>query len=884
MIGRVFGHFEVIQEIGSGGMGVVYKARDLHLDRFVALKILPPEKVADTERKRRFVQEAKAASALNHSNIVHIYDINTEAGVDYIAMEHVKGTTLDDQIGHRGLQLKETLKYAVQIADALAKAHSAGIIHRDLKPSNVMVNEDDTIKILDFGLAKLTEKVQGDEFASTATDISDEKPVTGKGTIVGTVAYMSPEQVEGKTVDPRSDVFSFGSMLYEMVTGRRAFTGSNVFSTLSAVLSKEPAPLGAGVPHDLGRIISRCLRKDPARRFQNMADLKVALEELKEESDSHNPAFITSEAKTPREPRFFRKTVIYSIILGAAVIGATWFYIRSRSNHDRDMLSSISTPGGSLSLLVSSPNGAFDPALSPDGKMLAYVAEDQGRRDLFVSRVAGGESIRLTNDDAEESMPRFSPDGEHIVYTRLGSETRPSELCVIPTLGGQSVHLIDSALNAAWSADGKQLAFILRKPGEGDTLAISASDGTNISPILKSNATYPFFRSASWSPDGKHLAVVRSLGGIAGEIWLVSLDGSPPRRLSNDPAGIFSHMPVFTPDGRGVVHQSNRAGATNLWILPLDNGPPVRLTFGPGPDTRPSVALDGSIAFVNAHSRSSLIVYDLAKGQLHEILTHSSFLWAPAFSPSGRELAFSRAEYDGSWHIWIVPVQGGTPRQLTSGALPEVYPRFTPDGDSVVYHTWSTESDRIWRVPRTGGPPTALMPEDKDDTQYADISPNGQYIAFTRSENETSYIYIAAITDGKERKLTEFPSTLPHWSPDGQWIAFSRSRGYIDGIFVIRADGTGMRQLSETGGWPVWWPDSKHLGYQILGEEGFPEIHTIPLAGGPSKVLHSVRYNDTNNPFDISPDGTLLATTNYKVVSSDIWLLQPSHQSYGTKE
>ena len=181
MIGRVFGHFEVIQEIGSGGMGVVYKARDLHLDRFVALKILPPEKVADTERKRRFVQEAKAASALNHSNIVHIYDINTEAGVDYIAMEHVKGATLDDQIGHRGLQLKETLKYAVQIADALAKAHSAGIIHRDLKPSNVMVNEDDTIKILDFGLAKLTEKVQGDEFASTATDISDEKPVTGKG-------------------------------------------------------------------------------------------------------------------------------------------------------------------------------------------------------------------------------------------------------------------------------------------------------------------------------------------------------------------------------------------------------------------------------------------------------------------------------------------------------------------------------------------------------------------------------------------------------------------------------------------------------------------------------------------------------------------------------
>jgi len=875
MIGHVFGHYQVIEEIGSGGMGVVYRARDLHLDRFVALKILPPEKVADAERKRRFVQEAKAASALNHSNIVHIYDINTEEGVDYIAMEHIKGNTLNERIGHRGLQLKDSLKYAVQIADALAKAHSVGIIHRDLKPSNIMVNEDDTIKILDFGLAKLLEKIQGDEFASTVTDVAEEKPVTGEGTVVGTVAYMSPEQVEGKMVDPRSDIFTFGTVLYEMVTGRRAFTGSNVFSTLSAILSKAPAPLDIEIPHDLGRIINRCLRKDPARRFQNMADLKVALEELKEESNSHTLTSITSAVNASSTLHFSRRTVISLIILIIVVIGAVWFYIRPRSSFDGDVLQSGIAPGGDLSLLIYSPGGAFNPALSPDGKMLAFVAEDQGRMDLFVSRVAGGENIRLTNDDVEESLPRFSPDGERILFTRLGSETRPSEICIIPTLGGQPIHLINNGLSATWAPDGKQLAFVLRQPGEGDALAVSSADGTDISLVLKSNATYPFFRTPSWSPDGKHLAVTRSMGGSAGEIWLVSLDGSPPRRLSNDPAGIFSQMPVFTPDGRGVVHQSNRAGATNLWILPLDNGQPVRLTSGPGPDIMPSVSHDGSIAFANVRTLASLIIYNLENGQSREILTHSSTLWAPAFSPSGRELAFSRTEQDGTWRIWIVAVQGGPPRQLTSGVLPEVYPRFTPDGNSVVYNTWSSETDQIWSVPKTGGPPRALMSTHQNDTQYADISPDGQWIAFTRAEAGESHIYIAAIDNGEERRLTEFTSTLPRWSPDGQWIAFTRSRGIIDGIFVIKPDGTGMRQLSETGGWPVWWPDGKQLGYQSYGKDGSLEVSTIPLEGGPSKTFNFIRYRSTNNPFDISPDGTRLATTDRKVVSSDIWLLKP---------
>jgi serine/threonine protein kinase len=242
-------------------MGIVYQARDTHLDRFVAIKVLAAEKVADPDRKRRFVQEAKAASALNHPNIVHVYDIDQSDGTDYIAMEYVDGKTLDQRIGHRGLRLSDALKYGVQIADALAKAHSAGIVHRDLKPTNIMVNEDGVVKVFDFGLAKLTEQIKGDETASTATVDGEGRQITEEGVIVGTVAYMSPEQAEGKKVDARSDIFSLGSVLYEMVTGQKAFHGTSKMSTLSAILHQEPKPVSGitpTIPADLEKLINRC--------------------------------------------------------------------------------------------------------------------------------------------------------------------------------------------------------------------------------------------------------------------------------------------------------------------------------------------------------------------------------------------------------------------------------------------------------------------------------------------------------------------------------------------------------------------------------------------------------------------------------------------------
>src|SRR5512137_89544 len=295
MIGKTLGHYQITGKLGEGGMGVVYKARDTHLDRFAALKVLPPEKVSDPDRKRRFIQEAKAASALNHPSIITIYDIDQAAGIDFIAMEYVAGKTLDDLIPRKGIRLPLALKYAVQIADALARAHGAGIIHRDLKPSNVMVDEHGLVKVMDFGLAKLTE-VSGPEAETAATR-------TGEGTVLGTAAYMSPEQAEGKQIDTRSDIFSFGSMLYEMLTGQRAFPGDTRASTIASILREEPkaiSQVAEGLPREVERIVKRCLRKDPVERFQHMDDLKVALEELKEESDSQGLVIGVAPAQARR--------------------------------------------------------------------------------------------------------------------------------------------------------------------------------------------------------------------------------------------------------------------------------------------------------------------------------------------------------------------------------------------------------------------------------------------------------------------------------------------------------------------------------------------------------------------------------------------------------
>ncbi len=305
--------------------------------------------------------------------------------------------------------------------------------------------------------------------------------------------------------------------------------------------------------------------------------------------------------------------------------------------------------------------------------------------------------------------------------------------------------------------------------------------------------------------------------------------------------------------------------------------PQYRLTTGPGPDSSPTVARGGDVSFLNSRWRQGLLTYDLASGQTRTLVTHSNFLWGPAFSPDGREIAFSQGEVDGAWHIWLVAAEGGSARQLTSGPLGEVYPRYTSDGQFVIYHTWDAPH-RIWRAPRAGGPPVALTPPDLD-ARFGDVSPDRSTLAFAVTEKDSERVYTLRFGESKPRLLTTSPASVPRWSPDGKWIAYSADCGYGDGVFLVRSDGTGERRLTETGGWPVWWPDGQRISYLTRTGDGRQQIETTNVAfdGGAGRPI-PFYFNGTNFPFDFSTIGRTMATSNSVHVLDEIWLLERGDQ------
>ncbi|MGO9257780.1 MAG: protein kinase domain-containing protein, partial [Bryobacteraceae bacterium] len=399
MIGRTIAHYQILEKLGEGGMGVVYKARDTQLDRLVAIKVLQADKVANPDRKLRFVQEAKAASALNHPNIVTIHDIGTEDGADYIVMEFVSGQTLDRLIPRGGMKLAELLKYAIPMADGIARAHAAGIVHRDLKPGNIMIagpegGQPGQVKLLDFGLAKLSDLNE-----STDSDLTRPMPTTTpeteEGSILGTVSYMSPEQAEARKVDARADIFSFGAVLYEMATGQRAFLGRSKISTLAAILQGDPRPaaeIRAGLPRELEKIIERCLRKDPAWRYQSAADLKISLYDLQREIESGVPVATAATAAAPPR-RAWKWVAVLSAGLALGAAGAWWL---------GDFLRPPAADWGQVRPLTSYSGLEYEPALSPDGKQVAF-AWDGPRHDnfdIYVRLIGSGPALRLTTDPA----------------------------------------------------------------------------------------------------------------------------------------------------------------------------------------------------------------------------------------------------------------------------------------------------------------------------------------------------------------------------------------------------------------------------------------------------------------------------------------------------
>ena len=895
MIGSRLSHYEILDRIGEGGMGVVYKARDTHLDRLVAIKILPADKVSNADRRRRFVQEARAASALNHPGIVTIHDIAEEHGVDFIAMELVAGRTLDRVIPRGGLRLRDALDYGIQIADALAAAHAGGIVHRDLKPSNVMVTDQGQVKLLDFGLAKLVDQGALQSGALTATSPA---AITIDGAIVGTIAYMAPEQAEGKSADTRVDVFSFGAVLYEMVTGERAFQGDSPLSTLTAVLREEPKPIGqmdAGPSHELERVITRCLRKNPARRWQSIADVKVALRELKEESESGDSTAVAAPVHSSRR-RVLLITAAALLLVVAASAARVWL--------KRDAPPATSSRPGSPVPLTTYHGREQQPALSPDGNSVAFTwnGEAEDNWDIWVKLIGPGSPLQLTSDPAMDLSPAWSPDGRSIAFVRSRGDRLV--VIVVPALGGPEREVVETQRGTqtyrqqlSWSPDSRMLVLAASTPTTRESLiAVDVATGeTRPIPIPPASIAHTM---PAIAPDGKTLAFVRHSGGLTGELYVQRIsDGftpvGDPRRLDGQPH--FYHGVTWSADGSAVIASRGHLGTIGVWSIPLQHPDRPERISPPGEDWRqPSMSLrQGRLAAARATWDENLWRVDLpGPGQpagAPVSLSGSTRSERNAqFSPDGRRIAFESSR-SGTHEVWVADADGRNARQLTTfnSALGGT-PAWSPDGQSVAFDMRGSDGRGDIFVASVRGGAAARVTTDPADDLVPAWSHDGRWIYFESTRTGRAEMWKMPARGGDPVQITHGGATYAKESADGRYLYYARSQSGLPSLRRIGTSGGEdveiLQRMASYANFAVVKdgvyyqapPPAVELGLRSLiapfGRGASIEFLSFAPGGKITTVLKLTQYAGPG--LDVSPDGRTLLFGQMDGFSEDLLLVE----------
>ena len=830
--GSLAGPYEIMSTLGSGGMGTVYLARDRRLGRRVALKVLHDS--AGGSARARLLHEARAASALNHPHICQVYDVGEQDGWPWIAMEYVDGPPLEQTIPAGGFDPDEALRIAIQIADALAEAHAHGIVHRDLKSANVVCDREGRARILDFGIAARLPREVAEQVTRTQGVIEEQ------GTLVGTLPYMAPEVLKGTRADERSDLWSLGVLLHEMLAGARPFRGDTALALASAIIEQSPPPLPASAPPGVAAAVSRLLAKNPAERYRSAAEARATFEALR-------AGLVSTGRPVRRTPGLWIGGALATVVVVAS-LAWIWFASAAALSLSEHRLLSVSG------------RAERSPALSPDGSQLAFVAADeQGVSQVFVRNLTADKAVQITFGDRPASRPRWRSSGDQIVYAAGGGLWR------VPPLGGEPTRLVERGTNPNFSRKGARMVY------ERDLqIWTAAADGSDAGPVPGVPRKYYSIASGpAFSPDGQWIAYFRPEKGPNGDLWVVPAAGGTPRQLTHDLRE--GGWPVWTADGKWIVVSSARAGSRTLWQVPVEGGDPLPLTTGAGEDDEPDLAADGSrIVYSNVRHRWKLRIRDLATGDERELLERRSELLFPLFSPDGRHLTFfGRADYGVA--ISTMAADGTGLRQLTAGRELNHQPRWGHDGAHIYFYQAAPDSS-FRRIPAVGGASTAFRDWSWEIQNSAFFDPTGRLIAYTRNRpldtptGGSEALVIHDIETGQDRVLPGEHSHLGRWSPDGRELAVWRHDGNVWRCEVER----GVCRLVTQGTLPVWSGNAQRI-YVMRGSVDATEVWSVDRDGGDSRLEAPLgSFRSLDRYFDVSRDG-LLAWAPWVPGEHEVW-------------
>jgi serine/threonine protein kinase/Tol biopolymer transport system component len=867
--------YEILAPIGAGGMGEVYRARDTRLGREVALKVLPSELASDPERLQRFEREARSASSLNHPNIVTIYDIGLAGSISYIAMELVRGEPLRALITEGVLPAKRLLQLCTQVAEGLAKAHAAGIVHRDLKPENVMVTEDALVKILDFGLAKLTRTDTSDGGRTQAPTVAGD---TEEGILLGTVGYMSPEQATGKSLDFRSDQFSFGSILYEMATGRRAFERASAPQTLAAIIQDEPEPIARfnpGFPVPLGWTIQRCLAKEPRNRYASTEDLARELATIRDNLSEAGRAIGAPRTEpVPARRRWWTPAAIAAVMLLA--LGIVGWRLRQHDYFWKNPLA-----GARFTRLTDWEGSEVDAAMSSDGKFVAFLSDRDGPFDAWVTQVGSDAFVNLSKSHFPELYNDrvrnlgFSGDDAHVWMRITVQDGKGEDAWIVPTMGGNARPFVPSAISIAWSPDRARIAYHTAAPG--DPIFVADRNGANPGQVFIDKPGihnhYP-----AWSPDGRFVYFVRGIPSPSHmDIWRVPSAGGTAERLTNYDSRVA--YPVFL-DARTLLYTASRPDGSGSGLYTMDTGRriPHAVSFGLEEHLSVAASADGRHLVVTvANPTSHLWTAPISEHLVDDSGVGRFFLPAvraadPRFGPDYLLFLSSKGGADGIWKF-----KNGLDTELWKGADGPVTaaPAISPDGTRICFVVLEGKQARL-HLMSADGTGDRRIAGSLDVRDAPCWSPDGKWIAVVASEGIEQPLYKIALDGGDPVRLTGGVNYNPVWSPDGRFIAYSEHHGgpsyQLKGVtpekqpfrlpeVALRAGGNRYRFL----------PDGKALAL-MRGYYRHQDFWLLDLATGQLRQLTNLRPGFDIRSFDVSPDGKQVLFDRYRE-NSDVVLI-----------